>query len=321
MLRPLARVVTKCDKKQNAYDTARLNAEEAGKKLGIRMDARFLYEGVNAVSGNVIDDADFGGTAGNGVAPTINNIDDIFGLAAQLFDEQNVPLDERALVISPYFKKQLWLRIAGKESLLGDKTAEYGSLGEYDGFKLYLSNNLTVSARWTPVDNPADEATISIQGITFTFQSVIGTTAGNILQTTSTAVTIDNLVALINAGGVGDEINYYSLSAANKKAVQMWLAVDGTTYFEVFVKGGSTLTLTTSEALDLWSRQVQHCVGMRPKMATDMVAQIDPSVEMQRGVSNGKKGDFALMLSVYGIKTFNQGTNELLNLKIDETVM
>lgn len=36
------------DKKQNAYDTMRLNAEEGGIRLANRMDARFLYQVRNA---------------------------------------------------------------------------------------------------------------------------------------------------------------------------------------------------------------------------------------------------------------------------------
>jgi hypothetical protein len=100
----------------------------------------------------------------------------------------------------------------------------------------------------------------------------------------------------------------------------MWVAVDGTTYIDVFVMGASSgLTLTTSEALDLWSRQYQHVLALRPGYAIDVVAQIDPSVEFQRGVSNGKKGNFGLMLSVYGMKAFNQGLSEMLNIKMDET--
>jgi len=308
------------DKKQNSYDTMRLNAEEGGIRLANRIDARFLYEVVNANTG--ADDGDFGGSSGSGINLTVNNIDDVFGWAGQQFDMANIPMEERAMVISPFFKRVLWSRVGSKQSALGDKTAEFGSLGEYNGFKLYLSNQLTCSARWTPANNPSDEDTISIQGITFTFQSVIGTAAGNILQTTSTAVTIDNLVALINAGGVGDGTNYVSLSTANQRAVQMWVAVDGTTYIDVYVMGASSgLTLTASEAADLWSRQYQHIVAMRPKMAIDVVCQINPKVEFDRGVVNGKSGDFGLMLSVYGIKTFNQGKNEILNIKIDETLL
>lgn len=267
-----------------------------------------------------INKTDFGGTSGNGIVLTVTNIDDVFGWAGQQFDQANIPASERAMVISPFFKRVLWSRIAGKQSLLGDKTAEFGSIGEYNGFKLYSSNQLTCSARWTPVDNPSDEATISIQGITFTFQSVIGAVAGNVLQTTNTATTLTALVALINAGGVGDGTNSISLSTANKRAVEMWVAVDGTTYIDVYVMGASSgLTLTTSEALDLWSRQYQHVVAMRPGYAIDVVAQMDPKVEFQRGVSNGKSGDFGLMLSVYGIKVFNQGANEILNIKCDES--
>jgi hypothetical protein len=309
------------DKKQNAYDTARLNGEEAGTRLGIRADARFLYEVVNQV--NSLDDGDVGGSSGNGIALTVNNVDDVFGLINSKMDEANVPLEERAMVISPFFRRILWNRVASKQSALGDKVAEYGSLGVYDGIKLYVSNNLTCSARWTPADDPSDAATISIQGVTFTFKSTIGTTAGNILRgATTLADTLDNLVMLINAGGVTtDATKAVSLSVANQREVQKWVAVDGTTYIDVFVQGANGLTLTTSEVLDVWSRKYQHNFALRPKYTVDMVMQIRPKTEFQRGIVNGLMGDYAMILQLYGVKTFYAGTLEGVNVKIDEALV
>lgn len=307
------------DKKQNIADLMMENAEESGIRLALRADAKFLYEVKNQVNG--LDDGDVGGTSGNGIALSVNNVDDVMSYVNQKMDEANVPQGERALVISPFMRRVLDVRNAQRASGLGDKTMEYGSIGQIFGIKLYQSNQLTCSARWTPIDNPSDEATISIQGITFTFQSVIGAVAGNILQTTSLAVTLDNLVALINAGGVGDGVNYVSLSKANQRAVQMWLAVDGTTYMDIYVKGANSLTLTTSEALDLWSRHYQHNFAMRPKKSVDMVMQLNPKAEKQRGVVNGFMGDYFQLLQLYGVKSFYQGTYEGVNVKIDETLV
>jgi len=158
---------------------------------------------------------------------------------------------------------------------------------------------------------------ITIQGVTFTFVSTIGTTAGNILQTTSTAVTIDNLVALINADGVGDGTNYVSLSTADKRTVQDWVAVDGTTYFEVRVPGASYLTLTTSEAADVWNAAYQNqnlLAGL--KGAIDCVVQLRPKILTASTVSAGKAGTNILPMTLFGVFTFNQGKSEIFRVPV-----
>jgi hypothetical protein len=310
------------DKVQNIYDTARLNGEEAGKRLADRADARFLYEVKNA--NDTVDDGDLGGTSGNGLTAATNNIDDLFGSVAEVMDNNNVPANERCFVISPYLKRVLWHRLATKDSNLGDGVGKsFGFLGKYADFEVYQSNNLTCSARWTPANNPSNAATISIQGITLTFVSTIGTTAGNVLIGSTTADTLDNLVGLINAGGVTTDagVSNVSLSAANRKAVQLWFAVDGTTYMDVYVKGANTLTLTTSEAADPWSRHKQHNVAMRKRSAVDMVMQMTPKMKVQEGTSNGLNGMYYLMTDLYGIETYNQGAKELVSVDIDESVI
>lgn len=303
------------DKIQNKYSVANAWIDEAGRRLSNSIDAAFLYQVFNA---NLdVDDGDIGGTAGNGITVSVSNVLNIFGAITMKLDTQNVPENERFFVISPQFYQQLWTYIAGKATMLGDKTGENGNIGEYGGLKLYKSNNLTGSARWTPADNPSNGATITIQGITFTFVSTIGTTAGNILQDTSTAVTIDNLVALINAGGVGDGVNYVSLSTANQRTVQDWVAVDGTTYIEVRAKGASYLTVTTSEVLDVWTttQQLQNLLAGR-KGAIDAVIQKEPSVDMASTVSAGKSGINILPMTLFGTYTFNQGKNEIVRVLV-----
>ncbi len=303
------------NKIQNKYDAAKLWGEEAGIRLGNVMDGRFLYEAINA--SDTIDSGDIGGTNGEGISLSTSNIISVFGEAAEKLDALDVPMEERFAVISPLYKNKLWQYIAGRESQLGDRSGEYGNIGTYDGFQLYLSNNTTASARWTPADNPSDEDTITVNGITFTFQSVIGTTAGNILQTTSLAVTIDNLVALINADGVGDEVNYYSLSAANKRTVSNWVAVDGTTYIEIRAQGITKMTVSGSVSADTWDAkwQEQRLMFGRKK-CVDFVGQKYPSVQTASTVSAGKAGLNILLLALYNAKTFYQGAYEMMDVQI-----
>lgn len=315
-VKALLMYVDDVDTIQNKYSAVNLWADEAGRRLSIATDSRFLYEAFSAT--DTIDDGDIGGTAGNGITVATTNIADIFGAINMKLDANNIPDEDRFFVISPEFNRTLWIFIQGKQSMLGDKTGENGNIGQYAGLKLYKSNNLTGSARWTPADNPSNTATITIQGITFTFVSTIGTTAGNILIAGTTAGTIDNLVALINNGGATSDsgVSNVSLSTANQRTVQDWVAVDGATYIEVRCMGASYLTLTSSESADVWTttRQVQNLLAGR-KGAIDAVVQLRPTVKMASTVSAGKAGVNILPMTLFGMHTFNQGKAEIFRVE------
>lgn len=303
------------DKYQNKWDAAKLWAEEAAIRLANAIDAEFFYEAYNA--NDTVDDGDLGGTAANGITVTTANVPSIFSVINRKLDANNVPLEDRFFVISPQFKEKLWLYIQGKESLLGDRTGENGNIGRYAGLELYLSNNLTASAIWTPADQPTDGATITINGVTLQLVTTLGSTAGNVLVETNTATTIDNLVAYINSGGAGVASKSVAHTAANQRTMQNWVAVDGTTYLEVRAKGASYMTLATSEAADVWTttKQLQHLLAGRKK-AIDLVIQHEPDVKMDSTVANGKRGMNIMPLTLFGLKTFYQGKNEILDVVV-----
>lgn len=315
--------VDKVDKIQNKWDAAKYWAEEAGKRLAIVTDAEYLYEVFSAI--NTVDDGDLGGTSGNGIVLTTSIISSVVGKINRALDEQNVDMERqnRYWNISPQIKDVLWNYIAGKESILGDKTGEYGNIGRWGGLELFMTNNLTASAVWTPANNPTDTQTITISGVVFTFVSSIGTTAGNVLIAGSTALTLDNLVALINAPTATTINGVAFLDSAGKitadgRTVQAMVAVDGTTFITVRHKGQSFLTVATSDAADVWSKKKQHSMA-GVKKAVDVVVQLDPGVEMASTVANGIAGMNIMTLTVFGVHTFDQGTKELVNVEIDSS--
>ena len=306
--------VDSVDKIASRWDLAKAFGDEMGKRLAILMDGEFLYEAKNA--GNSVDDGDLGGTDGSPLTLTVDNVDKVFAVFNRKLDAQNADMEmqKRFMVISPQFRQILWERIAGKESMLGDKTAEFGSLGRYAGVELYLSNNLTASARWTPANDPSNTDTITISGVTFTFVTSIGSTAGNVLTGGGTSVTLDNLVDLIN-NPTSTTANHVAFTGANLDTVSNMVAVDGTTYVDVYHKGQSFLTVATSDAADPWSLATQHVLG-GVKGAIDMVIQQEPSLEMSAATSNGLSGQYVLALEVFGTKTFNQGANEIVDVQL-----
>jgi hypothetical protein len=310
--------VDNVDKIQNKYSAANEWIDEAGRRLSNSIDAKFLYQAYNA--NNTIDDGDIGGTSGDGITLTTGNILDVFGAINMKLDVNNVPdgKGERFLAHSPQFYNVLWKYIAGKESLLGDKTGENGNIGAYAGLDLFKTNNLTGAARWTPANRPSAADTVTINGITFTFQTTIGVGAGAVLSVTDTVTTLGNLVALINAGGVGDGVNNVSVSTANQRTIQDWVAVNGTTYIEVRAMGASYMTVTGSDAADVWTatQQIQNQLAGRKGTSIDAVIQKEPSVEMASTVSAGKSGVNILPMTLFGVYVFNQGKNEIVRVKI-----
>lgn len=304
------------DKIQNKWDAAKAWAEEAGKRLAIAIDAEYLYEVVNA--NNTVDDGDLstGTSSGTPVTVTASNISSIFAKINRKLDIQNVDMErsQRFLNISPQVFDVLWQYIAGKETILGDKTGEFGNMGRWGGLELYITNNLTASALWTPANNPSNADTITVNGVVFTFVSTIGTTAGNVLQTTNTATTLTALAALINAPGT-TAADRVAFSGADLRTVQSMVAVATSTTITVYHKGQSFMTVLASDAADVWSKQTQHMLA-GVKSSIDVVVQQEPDTQMASTVSNGKRGMNVMPLTVFGVKTFNQGKNQIVNVKV-----
>jgi len=302
------------DQIQNIYSAIDEWTKEAAIRLGNNIDGAFLYEAINA--NDTIDDGDLGGTPGNGLVLATSNIVNFLGKINKKLDVQNVSRADRIGVISPQQFDVLWQYIAGKDTLLGDRTGENGQLGHFAGFELYMSNNLTGEATWLPANDPSNTQTITINGITFTFVSTIGTTAGNILISGTVAGTIDNLVALINAGGVTSDsgVSNVSLSAANQKTVSNWVAVDNTTSITVRAKGAGYMTVATSDAADVWTttKQYQHSL-FGDRRAIDLVIQKEPGVQMGPAIAAGLLGTYVAPYCLYGSKLFNKNTYKILD--------
>lgn len=317
VVKALLMYIDDIDKIQNKYSAANIWADEGAIRLANAIDARFFYEVVNA--NNTVDDGSLGGITGNGINLTTANIYPLFGAINQKLDVQNVPMGDRYFAISPQFRNILWQAIQGKQTMLGDRTAENGNIGEFAGLPLFLTNNLTGQAVWTTTATPSDGDTVVIAGVTFTFKTAIGVTAGNVLIGGSAANSIANLAALINAGGASSDagVSNVSLSTANQRAVQQWVAVAATTTLTVRVLGGSFVTVTSSNVSNVWTvaKQVQLLMAGRKK-AVDCVVQQYPTVKMAETTSAGKIGMNIIPYTLFGVKTFFQGKNELVQVQM-----
>lgn len=310
--------VSSVDKIQNKWDAAEAWTAEAVTRLAEQIDANIFYTGcVNAGATIDYNDLDSNQSAGAGIALGIGNVLKLFTVTKRKLTQNNVPAANRFIVISPEVEEVLMTFLSGKESILGDRTGEAGNIGRYMGLDIYVSNNLTGYVRWTPTDNPADNETLVVEGITFTFQDTIGTAEGNVLQTTNTETTLTNLAHLINNNTT--TANHVAFSTvAYKDAIETnWIAVSTATYIDIWVKGANSLTVTdTADATVTYLKQL--CLAGEKK-AIDYVSQKAPSADMAKTTAAGKSGMNILIEDLYGCDVFHDMAQRLFSIEIDST--
>jgi len=326
--------------------TARKYGRKAANALGLQMDADILGYAAGA-AGNYIDDGVLGGTAGNPLAVTSGNVASLFANAINTFQAANVSYDPNArftkdvqldkiggmasAIITPAVYQQILMYVGGKTTVLGDTVTRNGHVGEFMGFNLFVSNNLESTFTLTLGATPTANDTFTIAGVTFTFVSVIGTTAGNVLFTTATDATT-NLKALLAAPytttATGVKLAIGSLTANQWVGVQKVfnnISTAGTaTTTIVTVKGISNVALTSNfvSALNTFntssgvSSNASHIIFAVGKTVS-LIAQKYPSLYINP-VSGAVAKDFATW-NLYGYNSFLDQTPAMIDARISNT--
>jgi hypothetical protein len=305
------------DKIQNKWDMASKFASDAGRVLSNILDQAVLAEYSNAKTD--IYNADVGGSGATTAIPlTTANVYNIFTAAGRSLDYLNMPSSKRFAVLGPRALETLRLSVAGRETGFGDTVGANGIIGNRFGFTIYESNNCPFTATFTPDGgtNPVDGETVTIAGVTFTFKDSIGTTAGYVHICDSTANTMINLAASINAPrtSVAESTNAGFVAVTDADAWKLTAAG------VVGARSGNTLTLTgygditVDASVDPWSVQIQHLL-FGVKGATDLVVQKSPNVEFR--VAEKRLGRYVYPWMLYGKKTFTDMKDALIDVNID----
>ena len=306
---------------QSRYDLVANYAKDDADRLNIQIDADVLSQVSAAAS--IVDDGSIGGTSGNGISLSTSNVLSTFAAARQAMAKQNVMMDNLFAVISPEVESVMVQYGAGRDTSLADGTQNNGFLGRFYGFDLYVSNNLTGSAVLYMATNPTNTDTVTIDGIVFTAVTTIGTTAGNFLIAGTVDLTRANLEGLINSPTT-TSANQVALSTANaRKVTKGWSAVNSNTAdtLTVTVKGVGRLVVseTLTAAADIWTAATQLQLNlMGRKEAISLVIQSNAAPKIKQVET--KLGVNVLNGILYGIKTFNKGTKELVNVKVRSDV-
>lgn len=299
----------------NFQERARYTDDTSNQMANI-INGWYLAEVANATS--VIDAADFGGTATQGATITPANIQKMFALAQKKVSRLNTWSDGGFFAnLTPDAYQVLLEYLAGKESVLGDRTGENGSMGRYFGFDLYVSNGGYWTGKIGIATQATDGDTVSINGVTFTFKTTLGSTAGNVLIGASAATCNTNLAALVNAPGT-TTAQGVALTAANQAKLYgcTATAAAAATTFTYRGVGAPVTSKSLTAATDGWDTGLNISHNMfGAKGAVDMVIQAQPTVQVQK--AEDKLGYKVIPYTLFGKKTFADGAIKLVDVKVN----
>ena len=221
--------------------------------------------------------------------------------------------------INPNFYEQLTYALSGRETVDGDMVGKSGYVSKYFSF----DNFVTTNGYWVGVlgiaTQPTDGDTVVVNGVTFTFKTTLGSTAGNVLIGASADTANANLAALINdpatttAQGV-------ALSTANQNLLRRMTATSDTSAntLTLAAKGYGYVVVseTFTDATDAWDSEISYQM-FGQKGAVDLVMQKEVGV----AISDIPKqhGKYIKPRALFGLKTFTEGANALVSVAVDSS--
>mgnify|MGYP003146490950 CR=1 FL=1 len=308
------------DKIQSNYNLIANYAKDDGVYLSNQVDADVLGEVFNATS--TVDDGDIGGTSSNGILLTTSNILATVSAAKKKLMKQNIPGNNFYGVISPEFEEILIQYGAGRDTVMGDKLNDNGFITNFYGFKLYRSNQTAGSAVLALATDPTNTDTVVIGGVTFTFVSSIGTTAGNVLIDGTVDTTRASFATLLNDPGTTTATGV-ALTGSDLRLFQNRVSAtndDTADTLTVNYKGVGVLAVseTLTDATDVWTtaleKQHQLFGGVGNPV---LVMQSDARVRMRE--VQDKLGVNVLNGVLYGVKTYVDNGKAMVNVEIQSS--
>ncbi len=310
----VARYLDDLDKLQNNPSLLARMTDDSAHKIGNVIDADMLGEVSNATSS--IDDSDINAaTAGDPFTFNTGNTVKVFAVMARKLNALNIKQMGRFTVVSPQALQVLLEYLAGKDTALADATGLNGHVGKYMGFDLFVSNNLTASARLNFNTTPTNADALTISGITFALVSSIGTTPGNVLINGDSG-TATNLAGLINAPGTTDANGVGFVTTSLREIQLKGSAVASGTTCVVTWKGESVLTVTSSNGSLPWDRETQHVLA-GVKGASEAIIQSAPKLKVDSDPD--RLGNIMKTWTLYGFGTFNDGRDKLVDVLLDSS--
>lgn len=291
-------------------------AMKAMNRIFWKIDAQILGV-MQAAAGSVIDASQFGGSSGVPITANVSNTPAIFTAARRTLKNQNVIYDENkkwtgytkldsvakypACAIPAELEEQLLLAIGFKPGDVGDGVLVKGFINMLFGFNTFTSTALPFTGTFTLSGTPSDGDTVVIggtAGVTFTFKTSLGSTAGNVLIGASATAAATNLFNAINspyANVASTSIGFTrsALTLPQRFVLDLTTATNGTaTVVNVTVLGQGTVSVSTTSANGAWSNLAVHAIfGTSQSVA--MILQKYPELVVSGDIiGNGNSGGY-----------------------------
>ena len=289
-------------------------------KVAQDLDARCFGEVLNALY--AFDNGDLTTLVSSGTPITLTSTtvpQMVSRMPAKLrhFNNQLVNTN-MVFVVDSYAAADITQYLLGKNIDLAEYVFKNGYTGDVSTAQMYISENLTGTAVLSSPQTPTDGDTVTIGGVTFTFNTSLGG-AGSVLISGSADAARANLVALINAPGTTTTYGT-ALSAANQLILtdnlKLTATNDNTADTATIVGIGSgrlVLSGTLTNTNNTWSKNfISAYFGKRG--AIDLVVQDIKPVDMR--VTADRRGTNVFSSYLAGLKTFADGAKKFLNVKI-----
>lgn len=198
-------------------------AAKAMNRIFWNMDANMLGV-MQSSAGSLVDNSQFGGSAPatgeySPITANVSNSAAIFAACRRTLRNQNIIYDENkkwsgytkldkvakypACAIPAELEEQLLLAIGFKPGDLGDTILTRGYMNMLLGFNVFYSGALPFTCKLALAGGGSttvqDADTVVIGGVTFTFKTSLGATAGNVLIGASDNAAMTNLFSAINS--------------------------------------------------------------------------------------------------------------------------
>lgn len=308
------------EEKQSIIALGELAMKRMMKDHNNRIEQAVLAQVTNAR--HTLDDGNVGGTSGNNMVLNTDVVPQVFTSADTKLDAIDAPKAGRTAVVGGHFMRWLKLQQAGRDTVFGDGVNTRGVVTNLFGWDIIESNNLPYYCVMTIATQPTDGDTFTIAGVTFTFKTTQGSSAGVINICSDAAHTLDNVVTTLNALATSvaeaTDAGYNKISDEDIFLLRDKRRIVATeltsTTLSIAGYGDIVVSETFTSANNFFSSQRQDalfCV----RGCIDQVVQMPPKIEVGREPK--QFADIIKSLLGYGVKTFADGAREMVRVKID----
>jgi hypothetical protein len=286
-------------------------------KVASDLDARILYEAKNA--SYAFDNGDLTSIASDLTPITLSSttVPQMISRAPAKLKYRNNQMTQTNMcwIVDGYAASDFEQYLLSKNINIAEAVFKNGYAGTVHNAELFVSENLTGEALITLSGNPSNGETMTIGGVTITFVSSIGSTAGNVLIGAAATNTADNLAGLINNPGTTSSTQV-ALSADNQVLFTDTLrlaATNSSGAVTVVGTGSGRLIITEAVTNLVVTRNMLHCIYGK-KGSVDVVVQDLSEVDMRP--TDDRRGTNVFSSYLAGIKTYADGAKKFLDVKI-----